>query len=69
MDVPKDCHECQFTHVCKAWHFGGEKCVYEREIRDKLTTKQVKRRPLWAVFLFFSDKEGFYGSNDWTRQH
>ena len=35
MDIPENCRECQFTHTCKAWHYGGEKCVYEHNLNCK----------------------------------
>lgn len=31
MNIPKDCRECG-NQGCKAWHYGGTHCKYEKEI-------------------------------------
>jgi len=28
MEIPKNCRECEFTHTCPAWHYGGDGCHY-----------------------------------------
>lgn len=36
MDVPKNCWECEFTHICPAWHYLGDKCHYKPTKEDKI---------------------------------
>lgn len=35
MEVPENCRECPFGHDCKAWHYGGDKCAFKKEITEK----------------------------------
>lgn len=33
MNIPKNCLECQHKEYCRAPHYGGCRCKYEKEIR------------------------------------
>lgn len=35
MNIPKNCSECLYASACHAPHYGGSKCMYEKEINAK----------------------------------
>ena len=35
MNIPKNCKECPYTKTCPAFHYGADRCKYEKEIREQ----------------------------------
>ena len=44
--IPENCRDCPFTNSCRAAHYGGSLCRYEKEIVEKILAAEVPPRAM-----------------------
>lgn len=42
MEAPRNCDECPYTNTCPAPHYGGDRCRYEKVIKNNTITETLK---------------------------
>ena len=45
MKIPESCAECPYTSYCHAAHYGGSKCTYEKQIKEKILAGSLYSQP------------------------